>query len=66
MGERGDPQQRDREDPQRGRQPAAGPGREEEPVLPSTTRDESDAGWGDGPSERDAEWYRRERPPHHE
>jgi hypothetical protein len=26
------------------------------------TRDE----WGDEPGERDDEWYRRERPPHHE
>ncbi len=35
-------------------------------VLPDTTRDEQDVGWGDEPSERDDEWYRRERPPHHE
>jgi hypothetical protein len=37
-----------------------------EPVLPDVTRDERDVGWGDEPSERDDEWYRRERPPHHE
>jgi hypothetical protein len=37
-----------------------------EPVLPDVTRDERDLGWGDDPSERDDEWYRRERPPHHE
>jgi len=36
------------------------------PVLPRVTRDEQDVGWGDEPAERDAEWYRRERPPHHE
>jgi hypothetical protein len=35
------------------------------PVLPSVTRDEQDVGWGDEPSERDDDWYRRERPPHH-
>jgi hypothetical protein len=38
----------------------------EEPVLPDTTSDERDVGWGDEPAERDDEWYRRERPPHHE
>lgn len=37
-----------------------------EPVLPDVTRDERDVGWGDEPTERDDEWYRRERPPHHE
>jgi hypothetical protein len=36
------------------------------PVLPDTTSDERGVGWGDEPSERDDEWYRRERPPHHE
>jgi hypothetical protein len=40
-------------------------GERDEPVLPETTRDERDVGWGDEPSERDDEWYRRERPPHH-
>jgi hypothetical protein len=39
---------------------------DDEPVLPDTTRDERDVGWGDEPGERDEEWYRRERPPHHE
>jgi hypothetical protein len=39
---------------------------DEEPVLPDTTRDERNVGWGDEPGERDDEWYRRERPPHHE
>ena len=39
---------------------------DEEPVLPDTTRDEQRVGWGDEPGERDDEWYRRERPPHHE
>jgi hypothetical protein len=39
------------------------------PVLPDiTTTDERSVGWGDDPEEqeRDGEWYRRERPPHHE
>jgi hypothetical protein len=36
------------------------------PVLPDVTSDEHDVGWGDEPSKRDDEWYRKERPPHHE
>jgi hypothetical protein len=38
------------------------------PVLPDMTADERSVGWGDDPEEqeRDGEWYRRERPPHHE
>ena len=38
------------------------------PVLPDITTDERSVGWGDDPEEqeRDGEWYRRERPPHHE
>lgn len=44
--------------------------RDDEPVLPTVTRDELDEGWGDergrGSGERDEDWYRRERPPHHE
>ena len=43
---------------------------DDEPVLPDITRDELDEGWGDtrpdGAGGRDADWYRRERPPHHE
>ena len=35
------------------------------PVLPEVSRDETAVGWGDEPSERDDEWYLRERPPHH-
>jgi hypothetical protein len=38
----------------------------DDPVLPAVSRDDSDEGWGDRPSRRDAEWYERERPPHHE
>jgi len=38
----------------------------DEPVLPDVTRDERDVGWGDEPGERSDDWYRRERPPHHE
>lgn len=41
------------------------PPEDDAPVLPDQTRDESDVGWGDEPGERDAEWYHRERPPHH-
>jgi hypothetical protein len=36
------------------------------PVLPDRPADETEVGWGDQPSRRDAEDYRRERPPHHE
>lgn len=39
---------------------------DEEPLLPDVTRDERDRGWGDDSSERDLDWYQRERPPHHE
>jgi len=38
----------------------------DEPVLPDVTRDERDVGWGDEPGERSDDWYRGERPPHHE
>lgn len=38
----------------------------EQPVLPDVSGDETDVGWGDEPGERDADWYERERPPHHE
>lgn len=33
------------------------------PVLPDTTRDDTDAGWGERPPDS-AEWLRGERPPH--
>jgi hypothetical protein len=41
---------------------------DDKPVLPDRTRDEHDVGWGDDPESgrRDDDWYRRERPPHHE
>ena len=39
---------------------------DDEPLLPDTTRDESHEGWGEERGERDADWYRRERPPHHD
>jgi len=39
----------------------------DEPVLPDRTTDERDEGWGETrDSRRDEQWYRRERPPHHE
>jgi len=40
----------------------------EGPVLPEVSSDERAEGWGDDPGERprDEQWYRRERPPHHE
>lgn len=51
-------------DPDRER--AQVPPDDDEPVLPETTRDERELGWGDEPGRRDEQWYRRERPPHHE
>ncbi|HEY2042504.1 MAG TPA: hypothetical protein VGH11_07485 [Jatrophihabitans sp.] len=35
------------------------------PVLPQSSKDDSDLGWGDEPSRRTDDWYERERPPHH-
>jgi hypothetical protein len=46
--------------------PSSRPAEPDDPVLPDVTRDEQDIGWGDEPAGRDDEWYRRERPPHHE
>ena len=46
--------------------------RDEHPVLPDVTDDEGEIGWGDevygdhDRERRDEQWYRRERPPHHE
>ena len=36
-----------------------------EPVLPDTTRDERDVGWGDAPEPDDDDRLLREVPPHH-
>lgn len=36
-----------------------------EPVLPDTTRDERDVGWGEVPERDDDERLLREVPPHH-
>lgn len=48
-----------------GRRSARRPSDDDRPVLPEQTRDEADVGWGDEPRERDEDWYRSERPPHH-
>ncbi|MDQ6848483.1 MAG: hypothetical protein M3070_00525 [Actinomycetota bacterium] len=47
---------------------------DDKPALPEISSDEPDepdepdVGWGDDPESgrRDEDWYRRERPPHHE
>jgi hypothetical protein len=39
---------------------------DEPPVIPDVPEDDTDRGWGDEPAERSHDWYRRERPPHHE
>jgi hypothetical protein len=46
--------------------PTAGRRHHPDEVLPKTTSDERDIGWGDVPSEYTDEWYLAERPPHHE
>jgi hypothetical protein len=33
------------------------------PILPDSTRDDTDEGWGERPSGND-DWLRAERPPH--
>jgi hypothetical protein len=45
-----------------------GDAQDREPVLPEVSGDERAEGWGDDPRAglRDEQWYRRERPPHHE
>jgi hypothetical protein len=43
--------------------------RDERPVLPETTDDESDVGWGERPDDDDADDVKRfidEKPPHHD
>ena len=56
-------------------QPESGPAKPSEeavptddPVLPDVSADDRDEGWGEDPhaGRRDEQWYRRERPPHHE
>jgi hypothetical protein len=41
---------------------------DDEPVLPVLSSDDGDRGWGEDADDgrRSADWYRRERPPHHE
>jgi hypothetical protein len=34
-----------------------------EAILPDSTRDDTDAGWGERPRDN-ADWLREERPPH--
>ncbi len=40
--------------------------RDEPPVLPDRSPDDTDDGWGERRSgeDRDDDWYERERPPH--
>ena len=38
---------------------------EGEPILPDSTRDDTDAGWSERPIDR-GDWLRDERPPHWE
>ena len=50
--------------PRHARRDDGGP--DDGPVLPDVTRDETEAGWGEESARRDDDWYRQERPPHHE
>jgi hypothetical protein len=45
-------------------QPAGSPDRDDQPVLPPQTLDDTDRGWGEQPEPDDDERLRRERPPH--
>jgi hypothetical protein len=58
------PGDRSRPTPTVRRRSAAGPDTPES-VLPDTTRDERDVGWGDAPEPDDDERLLREVPPHH-
>ena len=40
--------------------------RDDRPVLPDVTDDETGVGWGEEPAEDDVERLLRERPPHHD
>jgi hypothetical protein len=40
------------------------PDRGDEPALPVTSREDTDAGWGERPEPDDDERLNRERPPH--
>lgn len=51
----------DRPIPRRDKQRSSDDG----PVLPDSTRDDTDAGWGERPADGDA-WLREQRPPHWE
>ena len=37
---------------------------DEDPGLPESTVDDTDAGWGELPSRHDDEYWRAQRPPH--
>ncbi|HEU5007651.1 MAG TPA: hypothetical protein VFT67_11795 [Jatrophihabitantaceae bacterium] len=71
--ERGDRREADEREPsqQQPRRPKSGSGpagRDDRPVLPRVAEAERDEAWGDRSrsAERDADWYREQRPPHHE
>ena len=59
---------RERREPREQKAPRKRSGRDDDPVLPRVADSERDEAWGDRSrsAERDAEWYREQRPPHHE
>jgi hypothetical protein len=46
------------------KEPPNRPGPDDAPVLPTQSRDDTDAGWGEPPETDDDERLRRDRPPH--
>ena len=67
--DRGDERQLSKQQPRKQqprKQQPSGP--DERPVLPRVAESERDEAWGDRPrsAERDADWYHKQRPPHHE
>jgi hypothetical protein len=44
--------------------PAGRPERDDQPVLPQRSQDETDTGWGERPESDDDERLRQDRPPH--
>jgi hypothetical protein len=59
---------REHGEPREQKRPRKRGGRDDDPVLPRVPESERDEAWGDRSrsAERDAEWYREQRPPHHE
>jgi hypothetical protein len=53
-------------DGERGSRTPSTPPDGSDPVLPDRAAEDRDEAWGDAPAGREDDWYRRERPPHHD